>query len=533
MSATKHAKDIPPHRSGIVWCELALFLASLCLALGVGAATNDYFVIRVVDAETGRGIPLVELETVNHVKAWTDSAGVVAFLEPGLMGIETYFRVASPGYEWAKDGFGNRGVRWVPVAGGNATLALRRTNIAERLYRLTGQGIYRDSVLAGLPVPLKEPIINAQVMGQDTVIATPYLGRVYWFWGDTDRASYPLGNFGAAGATSALPGSGGLDVSRGIDFDYFKGPEGFARPMCPDPDRDLRWIESVMTVRDEQGRERLVARVSHQKGLKPAEAWYLMLFDDERGQFKPIERWDVHEGHDASHPFRVRSGGIDYWYLYPNWRVRADLPSLRDLSSYESFTCVAGDGRVNPDSKVERNAEGKPRYAWKAGADRLHMGRMRTLIDSGKLSQDESWMDLHDVSTGERVAATRGSVAWNAYRHRWVAILAGKAGEVWFSEADTPTGPWVHAVRVASHGDYNFYNPVHHSFLDEDGGRTIYFEGTYTAAFAKAKEMTPRYEYNQILYRLRLDDDRLRLPGPDRNEPAVSRDLGAEPGGSR
>jgi hypothetical protein len=35
--------------------------------------------IRVVDAETGRGVPLVELVTVNHLRFVTDNAGRVAF----------------------------------------------------------------------------------------------------------------------------------------------------------------------------------------------------------------------------------------------------------------------------------------------------------------------------------------------------------------------------------------------------------------------------------------------------------------------
>ena len=39
--------------------------------------------IRVVDAVSGRGVPLVELETVNNLRFVTDNAGRVAFQEPG------------------------------------------------------------------------------------------------------------------------------------------------------------------------------------------------------------------------------------------------------------------------------------------------------------------------------------------------------------------------------------------------------------------------------------------------------------------
>jgi hypothetical protein len=57
-----------------------------------------YAEIRVVDGATGRGVPLAELETVNHLRFVTDNAGRVAFNEPGLMGREVFFTVRSHGY---------------------------------------------------------------------------------------------------------------------------------------------------------------------------------------------------------------------------------------------------------------------------------------------------------------------------------------------------------------------------------------------------------------------------------------------------
>ena len=54
-------------------------------------SASPYFGIRVVDAQTGRGVPLVELETVNHLRWVTDSNGWVAFHEPGLMGQRVFF----------------------------------------------------------------------------------------------------------------------------------------------------------------------------------------------------------------------------------------------------------------------------------------------------------------------------------------------------------------------------------------------------------------------------------------------------------
>src|SRR5260370_10626040 len=85
-------------------------------------------------------------------------------------------------------------------------------------------------------------------------------------------------------------------------------------------------------------------------------------------------------------------------------------------------------------------------------------------------------------------------------------------GEVWFAEADTPVGPWVYARKVVTHDNYSFYNPKQHPMFDKDNGRVIFFEGTYSTSFSSAPTATPRYDYNQIMYKLHLADPRLALP---------------------
>ena len=79
-------------------------------------------------------------------------------------------------------------------------------------------------------------------------------------------------------------------------------------------------------------------------------------------------------------------------------------------------------------------------------------------------------------------------------------------GEVWYAEADSPTGPWGKAVKVLSHNNYTFYNPRLHAELTPSKSPLLLFEGTYTQTFADRPLPTPRYDYNQILYRLDLDD---------------------------
>src|SRR5690606_15097156 len=72
-------------------------------------AADEFFKIQVIDEETERGVPLVELETVNNVRYVTDSNGLIALNEPGLFGQRVFFFVRSHGYEFAEDGFGYRG----------------------------------------------------------------------------------------------------------------------------------------------------------------------------------------------------------------------------------------------------------------------------------------------------------------------------------------------------------------------------------------------------------------------------------------
>src|SRR5262249_45664201 len=111
-----------------------LVLPALLTAALLGADdAGKYFAITVVDEATGRGVPRAELRTSHGVRLWTDSNGVAAFHEPGLMGKDVFFHVSSHGYEFAKDGFGFRGKSLRVTEGGSAKLTIKRVNIAERL----------------------------------------------------------------------------------------------------------------------------------------------------------------------------------------------------------------------------------------------------------------------------------------------------------------------------------------------------------------------------------------------------------------
>ena len=422
------------------------------------------FGIRVVDAATGRGVPLVELRTTSDVVYVTNSAGWIAYDEPGLMGTKVWFSIKSHGYAYPKDGFGYSGTVLTPKAGEMVTIKLPRKNIAERLYRVTGQGIYRDSQLLGKPVPKGIGQINARVMGQDSVLVALYKGKLHWFWGDTSRPEYPLGQFGTSGATSDPRDN----PDEAIRLRYFVDEKtGFSRPMFPNPKGPGPvWITGLAVV---EGGSKLVCFYSRMKDLGTCVERGLAVFNDTKACFEPVVEFDPKLPEPLTgHPF-LHDGWLYGSYgegqPLPCIRVKPTLEALRSLKSYEQVA--------------------------------------------------EPKLNLKDAATGASVGNHGGSVFWNAHRQRWVMIVLqklGKAsvvGEVWYAEAKTPTGPWDKAVQIVTHDKMDFYNVTQHPYFDR--GRYLYFEGTYVNTFSGNPEATPRYNYNQILYRLDLEEKRLRV----------------------
>jgi hypothetical protein len=495
---------------------------AIVASVGLAAGAADPFEIAVLDEDTGRGVPLVELTTTNGVRYCTDSAGVVAFHEPGLMGTRVHFLVRSHGYTYPADRFGYAGVALDVVAGGRAEVKVRRVNVAERLYRVTGQGIYRDTQLLGRTPPVPDAGINGLVMGQDSVQSAVYRGTLRWFWGDTIKPDYPLGNFHMSGATSRLPGAGGLDPDLGVALDYFVDARGFSRRMAPRPEPGPVWLDGLVVLPDDGGKERLFAayaRVTPQ--MEPLERGF-MQWNDETEEFekigeialdaplKPGGHPFIHAGHDGRH--------VHFPLPFPHVRVAADTAAVLDVDRYETYSCFRA-GSEPEAARIDRDETGEVRYAWRRGVPPLEPARQEALLRDGVLAADEALVLLRDVDRGTPVVPHNGSVFFNEHRGRWISIrseLRGTSmlGEIWYAEADTPVGPWVYARKIVTHDRYSFYNPRQHPVFDHDGGRIVYFEGTYTDFISGAPEKTPRYDYNQIMYRLDLDDPRLVLPVP-------------------
>jgi len=443
-----------------------LCLLSICCF----SITGEPFRIEVVDKENGWPVPMVSLRTTHNVTFVTDNAGVVAFDLPELMGREVWFAVESHGYERARDGFGNRGVRLKPVAGGAVKIEVDRTIIAKRLGRLTGAGLFAESQKLGGYVDWKE----SGVLGCDSVQTALHQGRRFWFWGDTTLAHYPLGVFHTTGART--------DPARRIAFkppvqprfQMFREANQRPRGVAKMPGKGPTWLSAVVSLPDADGAARLVASFVKVEGFVDVYQTGLCVWDDEDSAFKPErvlwargseKRPPMPDGHGVVWRGELE-GAQDDWILFGN-----PLPTLRCPATFE---------------------------AWKDPVTWEVLEPQKTIPRAGG---------------GKAVVPQSGAIAWNEHRQRWVAIFAQKfgepsfLGEVWYAEAPAPTGPWGPAVKVLSHQNYSFYNPIIHP---DSAGKTLLFEGTFTTLFADKPAPLPRYDYNQVLYRLDLDDPALK-----------------------
>jgi hypothetical protein len=481
-------------------------------ASAVPTGSNRCMTIRLFDKQNQRGVPLAAFTT-----AWgqyfSDSQGLIAYCDEDHLGWVD-FTVTSHGYTYPT-GKGSVYATW----GQTLELGLDRVNIAERLYRTTGGGIYRDSLQLGYKTPLLQPVLNGKVIGQDSVISTVYKGKIFWTWGDTDRPAYPLGNFRTSAALSDLPSSGGLHPNLGLNQTYYTDSTGFSRGIVEDfTPGGPTWVGALVPVPDASGQERLFASYSKVDGNMAALQRGLLRFNDSSQLFErvitdyPLQGTNVPSGGQAS---RYLFPDREYVLFGGSLRAPATAESLLDKTSYQVFTA----GKTDGSGQLEKASDGTLVYGWKkgGGVDRTTAQAVQAAgLDKGQSLEGHT----RDAATGAGLSLTGQSITWNESRGRFVQIAqqfgggTSVLGEIWYAEGDTPMGPWVDARKIITHDQYTFYNTYVHPYLSPDGGRTMYLEGTHTSSFDAPPVITPRYNYNQIMYRLNVDDTRLALPVP-------------------
>ncbi len=469
------------------------FLAFLLAACSFARAVERQqpFEIRVVDEATDKPVPMAVLDTVHGLRFITDSAGVAAFDEPGLMRRRVFFTVSSPGYVFPTDNFGFVGLPLDTVPGGMAEIKLTRQNIAERAWRVTGQGIYRDTALLGHDAPLPYPNLSGGVLEQTGTQVAFFNGKLWWLWSDTRRAAHPLDNVRGTVATSDLPDKGGLDPAQGVHLTYAVNDRDEPQPALPGKEPGRIHYDGLVSVKDMMGAEHLLAhyeqlsddgkRIEH--GLVE---WNTALKQFERAIVLSDDYlWQFPQGHAVPAPDEQR---VYFGSPYALVRVPATYEAIVTPSLYEALTWDENKGEI-------RWQQSRPPMTHDA-EDRWMAKKL--------LKWSATRLQTTDVATDKEVLLRSGSIRWSAWRKLWLLIAADEKGDVWYVESSKPDGPWHSAVRIATHGGKGFADARQIEWLDQEGGRVIHFLGTVL------DESLTRYHGTQVMYRLNLDDARLR-----------------------
>lgn len=447
--------------------RILVLTASLC-CLGSAAFGVTPCKIEVIDSQNDWPVPMVELTTNHGVRLVSDNNGVIAFDLPELMDTETWFEINGHGYEVRKDGFGYRGVRLRPLPGTNLTVKVDRTLPAKRLGRLTGAGIYAESQKCGLEMDWREQ----QILGCDTVQNVQHANKQFWLWGDTTLAGHPLGRFHSIAATTDRMRRVPTEPPVKFRYEYLSNRDGFPRNVAQMPGNGPTWCDGLASLPDLNGTQQLVA--TYRKIHPPLDEYErgLCVWNEKEQQFNRHRVvWSKNSSEPEppaspyGHPVRwTDETGVEWLLFGDPW------PTVRCRATFEDWT--------DPN-------------AWEA----IQAPKFATTAEHGR-----------------KIIPHRGSVAYSSYRQQWITIFTqlhgerSKLGEIWYAESKSPTGPWENAVHVATHDNYTFYNPMIHPQSLDKNSPVILFEGTFTHVFSEADHLTARYDYNQILYRLDLDE---------------------------
>ena len=417
--------------------------------------------IEVVDKANGWPVPLVELRSTHEARFVSDNLGLIAIDSADLLDREVWFTVRGHGYGVPKDGFGYEGVRVTLKAGGTHRLAVERRLPARRLGRLTGAGLFAEGVKLGV----KPPAPESGVFGCDSVQIAAHGGRLFWLWGDTTLPHYPLGVFHSSAATTPPHPLARFEPPLAMPYEYFRDHDGRPRGVAKMPGEGPTWLSGMVSLPG----DRLAATYSKIRGFLEEYELGLCVWDAKKSEFvREKVIWTKADGAKPlllqGHATRWKDPAGKAWLLFGD-----PFPSAKCPDDFEAWKNPATWEKVPPPATPK-------------------------------------------TADGRKVTPHRGSIAWNDTRRRWITIFTesnGKpsaVGEIWYAEADSPFGPWDHLVKVVSHDNYTFYNPRLHPDLTPPGAPFVLFEGTYTAEFADHAQPTPRYNYNQILYRLDFAD---------------------------
>ncbi|HVJ47485.1 MAG TPA: hypothetical protein VM511_13930, partial [Luteolibacter sp.] len=315
--------------------------------------------IEIVDKENGWPVPLVELVTTHQTSHVSDNAGVIAIDDPELLNRPVWFNVKGHGYEVPKDGFGFRGVKATLAPGGKVKIEVERRNVAKRLGRLTGAGLFAEQEnLGGSP-----PVPETGVFGCDSVLMGRYGNRLFWLWGDTTVPDYPLGVFDSTAATTPLRPVTKFEPPLSIRFEHFRNHEGKPRGVAKMPGDGPTWLAGMISIGGGNAPDSLVATYSKIKGHVDEYEIGLCKWDEASQSFKPEKvLWTASQGAKPAllprgHPVRWTDPGGKRWILFgdpfPEMRCPDNYASWSDPGTWEKVELPASPRSGEDDSEVK------------------------------------------------------------------------------------------------------------------------------------------------------------------------------------
>jgi hypothetical protein len=458
----------------------------------------------------------------NRARFISDNQGIISILAPDLNGRKVRFLFQGHGYSIDKTDFwGQKSVTCLIKPGKTFKLKIKRKQLAQRLYRITGAGRYNNSILAGLTqrIPTRN-LLPGKVIGQDSLIAIPWNNELWCFYGDTiGLNSY---NFSASCATLPLK-SNRYDPEKFLPLKYKVDEYGFARPMIKTGKKGFTWIEYVLPVKIDsiksQSEALLAKYVQHETLNKVAESGFAIMTRSSKN-FKIIKKLNANKHHRCIHPYPVKTASQSFFLLSPKRMVSPGLKNIINQQKHFYFSPATENSSQEfsvlkkKKYRLNRNKEQKLVYKWQQGAWHFDSKGKKQLF-APKIMPAEALFSPIDLDSGKRIIKFTGSIVYNQYLKTWIAINQGlEPGQITFSTSDTPTGPWTFARTITEFSNYNLYNPIIHPWFEIDQGRSILFEGTYTWFFSSSEKKTPWADYNQMMFKLDLTQPELQMPKP-------------------
>jgi len=437
------------------------------------------FGIHVVDEADGRGIPMAIVRMSNGVEHLTDSAGWIRIDEPGLMHSRVRLEIHSPGYRMPARGKDSAAVELQFSTTGDVVVPLVRVDIAQRMYRVTGTGIYRDSELLNREVPL--PIGNhaAGLVSAWGVQRASIGKKVVWCWRQSLLSHGGMTSVSVAGAWSDFPEHGGLDPTQGIHFAYLPAGTEQVHSLLTAEDPGAIWIEGLTSVPDETGKLNLVAHYIRQGAEGERAEHGIAIWTDEKRFERIVVLGDEYE-------WQFPAGQCVTRQPFCHVRCPARLDAVRNPGAFEALSWDTTSHK----------------YTWQQSRPPMSQREESTWIAEGSISQPRT--QVRDHNSQKPVPVQESSIEWNPHHRCYVMIASSVDGDVWFCESRHLEGPWENAIRIISAEPGRCSSPVQHPFMNQDGGRIIWFE---TALLDSG---LPRYDRNELMHRLDLDDPRLK-----------------------